>query len=137
MTMTDCRIIKWLAEKMCELRKIINETDEKEALELLYQVRDDLEASRRRHREKCRHCFGRPTYGDLADADDLRSMCQSPREFHLDEEAFAKASPELGVTSCFFEGNVMVLRAITLLGWMHTKTNLGIEMLTIHENGTV
>jgi hypothetical protein len=73
----------------------------------------------------------------LADADDLRSMCQPPREFHLDEQAFATALPELGVTSCRLEGNEIVLRAITLLGWMHDKRNLGIETLTIHENGAV
>lgn len=65
--MTDCHIIDWFSQKMSELRKFISETDEAQTLELLYQVRDDLEASRRRHRENCPQCFGRPTYGDFAD----------------------------------------------------------------------
>jgi hypothetical protein len=73
----------------------------------------------------------------LADASDLRSMCQAPREYRLNEKAFAKALPELGVTACQMEEKVVVLRAITLLGWMHDKRNLGIEKLTIHENGNV
>jgi hypothetical protein len=55
----------------------------------------------------------------------------------LDERALGRALPELGVTSCHLEEKMVVLRAITLLGWMHNKRNLGIERLTIHENGTV
>jgi hypothetical protein len=73
----------------------------------------------------------------LAGADDLRSMCRPPRHYDLNEKALAGALPELGVTSCSRDGEVVVLRAITLLGWMHEKRNLGVEMLTIHENGTV
>jgi hypothetical protein len=73
----------------------------------------------------------------LADADDLRSMCAPRREYRLDEEMFAKASKDLGVTSFRLEENKAVVRAITLMGWMHHKTNLGIETLTIHDNGNV
>jgi hypothetical protein len=73
----------------------------------------------------------------LADADDLRAMCRPPRHFHLDERAFATALPNLGITSCSVEGELIVLRAITLLGWMHDKRNLGIEVLLIAEDGAV
>ena len=65
--MPDCRIIDWFAQKMGEIRKFIGETDDTETLTLLGQVRDDLEDSRRRHRENCPNCFGWPTYGDPSD----------------------------------------------------------------------
>ena len=41
------------------------------------------------------------------------------------------------ITSCSVEREHIVLRAITLLGWMHEKRNLGIEVLLISKDGAV
>lgn len=79
----------------------------------------------------------RTSHHVLANADDLRAMCLRPATYRLNEEALAKALPDVGVTSSFLEGSQVVIRAITLLGWRHDKRNLGIEILTIHENGQV
>jgi hypothetical protein len=77
------------------------------------------------------------THQVLADAADLQFMCSPPREFHLDANEFANVFPEIGVTSCSVKEKLMVLRAITLLGWMHEKKNLGIEVLSIRDDGCV
>jgi hypothetical protein len=63
----DCPIQTWFAQRVLEIRRFIREAKEAATLELLYQVRDDLEASRGRHRERCPNCVGRPTFGDVAD----------------------------------------------------------------------
>lgn len=65
--MPDCKIERWLSEKVSELRRFISDADDAETLRLLHQIREDFEASRRRHREDCPRCFGKPTYGDFAD----------------------------------------------------------------------
>ncbi len=62
-----CPIQRWFARQMCELRRFIREAEEDQALALLHQVHEDLEASRKRHREKCPNCAGRPTYGHFVD----------------------------------------------------------------------
>lgn len=62
-----CLIENWLGQRMIELRRFIRETEEKETVALLEQVGADLEASRRRHRENCPNCVGRPTWGDRSD----------------------------------------------------------------------
>jgi hypothetical protein len=73
----------------------------------------------------------------LADADDLRSICQPSQQYRLNEKAFAKALPDLGITACTFVGETVVLRAVTLMGWMHDKRNLGIETITVQKTGKV
>lgn len=62
-----CHIQHWFAQKMVELCRFIRETEEMETVALLEQVRADLEASRRRHRENCPNCVGRLTWGDHSD----------------------------------------------------------------------
>jgi hypothetical protein len=73
----------------------------------------------------------------LANADDLRSLCQPPRDYRLNEKAFAKALPDLGITACTFVGEMVVLRAVTLMGWMHDKQNLGVETIAFQKTGKV
>lgn len=73
----------------------------------------------------------------LAGADDLRDLARPPRHYPINEDAFAKALPAIGETSCNVEGNTIKLRAVTLCGWMHDKRNLGIETIAILKDGTV
>ena len=72
----------------------------------------------------------------LADADELRAFEKSGHH-RLNESAFAQALPRIGQTSCELEDDAVVLRVITLCGWMHCKQNLGIENLKIARNGMV
>lgn len=65
--MQNCNIEFWLSEKVSELRRFIREADDTETLAMLDQVREDLEASRRRHRENFPPSRGRPIYWDFAD----------------------------------------------------------------------
>lgn len=73
----------------------------------------------------------------LAGADDLRDLASPPRDYRINECAFAKALPAIGETSCRIEGNTIKLRTVTLCGWMHDKRNLGIETIAISKDGSV
>jgi len=73
----------------------------------------------------------------LADAEELRDMAAPPRDYRIKSRALARALPAIGVTSCKVENGIVTLRAITLRGWMHRAANLGIETITIAQNGRV
>ena len=55
--------------------------------------------------------------------------------YRFNEKALAKALPQLGTTSFRAEGDVVLLRAITLCGYM--DRHLGIEVFSIRDEGTV
>jgi hypothetical protein len=73
----------------------------------------------------------------LAGAQDLRDLARPPRDYRINEHAFAKAMAAIGETCCTVEGDTVKLRAVTLCGWMHDKRNLGIESVVISKDGTV
>lgn len=43
----------------------------------------------------------------------------------------------MGSTSMDVDAEQIKLRALTLMGWMHEKQNLGVEMIRIARDGTV
>src|SRR5437588_2140004 len=71
----------------------------------------------------------------LLDEDELRSMGEPSGAYRFNEKALVKALPQLGTTSCRLQHNLVVLRAITLWGYM--ERHLGIESLSIRDDGTV
>ena len=73
----------------------------------------------------------------LAGAEELRAYETPPGEYRLDRAAFDRALPRIGLTSSEMEPETVVIRAVTLCGWMHRKGNLGIETLTISKDGVV
>jgi hypothetical protein len=85
----------------------------------------------------------RSSHDVLRDANDLREMTKPRREgplcgFELNVREFAAVLPRVGATvaSSLSDGTLSI-RAVTLLGWMHTKQDLGIESFTIDRNGAV
>jgi hypothetical protein len=73
----------------------------------------------------------------LASADELQALCTPPKGYQLNSIAYEEALPQIGVTEFLSTEPVILLRAVTLLGWMHEKQNLGIEVLEIQQSGTV
>jgi hypothetical protein len=79
----------------------------------------------------------------LRDADALRAMTEpGPSRiesgYQLHERNLAAVLARIGTTrtEVLSEGELSV-RAVTLLGWMHTKQNLGIESFVIRSTGEV
>lgn len=77
------------------------------------------------------------THAVLRDESDLHSRCEGPRGYELNDAELSNCRDQIGNTQSWMEEDCFYLRAITLCGWMHVRSNLGIEYLTIRRNGTV
>lgn len=76
------------------------------------------------------------THLPLANEAALRALCSSPQRT-MNESAFADAQSKMRDSSVTVRDQNVILRAITLMGWMHDKQNLGIERVTIQKSGRV
>jgi len=56
--------------------------------------------------------------------------------YKLNEREFNKTCDSIGETTTT-RGDELEIRAVTLMGWMHNKRNLGIEHITINPSGVV
>jgi hypothetical protein len=86
----------------------------------------------------------RSSHDVLRDASSLREVTELRKArsfgggFKLNERAIAAVLPRIGSTSSsVLSDGILSVRAVTLLGWMHTKQNLGIESFTIDRHGKV
>lgn len=77
----------------------------------------------------------------LANADGLVPRKEMPSQFSkgyvLDERELARSQKLIGTTSVTQQSDTIILRAVTLRGWMHDKRNLGIERIHISKLGRV
>jgi hypothetical protein len=73
----------------------------------------------------------------LKDVEDLKAMCEPPSQYRLNETGLSAVRPQVGETSLRLDGDTVILRAVTLLGWMHMKSNLGIEHIRVAHDGRV
>lgn len=76
----------------------------------------------------------RSTHHILPDAD---AICCVGKNCVLNDREFAKSEELIGVTSISRCDDAVVIRAVTLCGWMHDKRNLGIENIRILKSGEV
>ena len=76
----------------------------------------------------------RSTHRILADADAIH--CHG-KNYVLNDLEFEKSQELIGTTSASRCDNAVVIRAVTLCGWMHDKQNLGIENIRILKSGEV
>ena len=65
----------------------------------------------------------RASHEVLADANDLAAKCQSRPAYVLNEKQHASAIDRIGNTEIQVEADAIVLRGVTLRGWMHDKRN--------------
>jgi hypothetical protein len=61
----------------------------------------------------------------------------SPKRHVLDEEEMKNAQDFIGNTTVAQLDDSVVIRAVTLCGWMHDKGNLGIETIRVVRSGKV
>ncbi len=59
------------------------------------------------------------------------------KDFELDSKEMAKALPDMEPTQSTLKGSRLIVRALTLCGWMHEKKNLGVGSITIASDGMV
>ena len=71
----------------------------------------------------------------LRDIADLRRFAQVG--YVLNERRLSRVEGLIGSTSMQVDSEEMKLRTLTLMGWMHHKRNLGIEMIHISKDGVV
>jgi len=57
--------------------------------------------------------------------------------YQLNEREFNKTLDLIGKTTATRKDGELEIRAVTLMGWMHDKRNLGIEHITINPSGVV
>ena len=57
------------------------------------------------------------------------------RDYELNEKALSKVKEEIGSTEAVQDSDALMIRAITLCGWMHDKRNLGIESFAVARDG--
>jgi len=77
------------------------------------------------------------THQVLANRTSLEVMCRDPRNFQLTDEVKTNHLSKLGETTIQLLHDTVMIRAITLCGWMHRKQNLGVECLKIARTGRV
>ena len=71
----------------------------------------------------------------INDLNDLNQMDGQHRK--INRAAIQPVSNEIGSTTITLDNDVYKIRAITLMGWMHAKQDLGIERLSIHRTGEI
>ncbi len=76
----------------------------------------------------------RSTHRVLSGGDDLRSH---RKNYVLNDRELERSQGLIGTTSTSRSDDFVVIRAVTLCGWMHDKRNLGIEHIHISKSGTV
>lgn len=76
----------------------------------------------------------RSTHHVLLDAD---AICCHGENYVLNDREFAKSQELIGATTASRCDDVVVIRAVTLCGWMHDKRNLGIENIRVLQSGEV
>ena len=70
----------------------------------------------------------------------LRHAVELPEfgpNYQLNEREFEKTRDSIGETTTTTNGDDLEIRAVTLMGWMHDKRNLGIEHIAINHAGSV
>ena len=73
----------------------------------------------------------------LAGEEDLAAMCSGKNSYLINATELTNSSPRLGRTELSFDEGSIRIRALTLCGWMHSKQNLGIEVITVSQEGRV
>ena len=73
----------------------------------------------------------------LGNANDLTEICQSRQGYVLNDRQYASVIDRIGNTEIQQQADAIVLRVVTLRGWMHDKRNLGIERIHIIRSGCV
>lgn len=76
----------------------------------------------------------------LRDLADLRRMANAHGlgcGYILNENRLSKFAECFASTCMIVDSGELKLRAVTLMGWMHDKQNLGIEMIYVSKDGTV
>ncbi len=76
----------------------------------------------------------RSTHRVLTSANALLSQGNN---YVLDEQEFMKSQERIGITSVSQREDAVVIRTLTLSGWMHAKRNLGIEHIHISKSGVI
>jgi len=74
------------------------------------------------------------THDVLRNSESLRLF---GKNYVLNEKEFAKTESFIETTKFTTEGDYLIIRAVTLSGWMHSKRNLGIEHIRISRSGDV
>ena len=77
----------------------------------------------------------RSTHRVLSGEDDLRAH---EKNYVLNDRELERVRSLIGTTSSAYRSHdLLVIRAVTLCGWMHDKRNLGIERIHISKSGAV
>ena len=58
-------------------------------------------------------------------------------DYVLNNKTVEKVGDDIGATTVERRGEVVVLRTVTLRGWMHEKNNLGVETIRVDPTGSV
>jgi hypothetical protein len=73
----------------------------------------------------------------LRNVNDLTEIYKSDRGYVLNDGQYASTIDRVGSTEIQKQAEAVVLRVVTLRGWMHDKRNLGIERIHIIQSGRV